>query len=167
MVGVVGSSPIAPTKFGRENKHLAETPSAFFLAVRKKYGKPVLGHGSVRSQSDRVRGQSPRRSTGRDVAWFQKDLQPPVAQPQPNSWTGWGTENSRKRRRYGAELKAQILHECDRPGASVATVGGHQALQLEQPRCICTGGHLTEPYEQNTQQSPGFGRSTALQCSHS
>jgi hypothetical protein len=33
MVGVVGSSPIAPTKFGKENKHLAETPSAFFLVV--------------------------------------------------------------------------------------------------------------------------------------
>jgi len=32
------------------------------------------------------------------------------------------TENSRKRRRYGAELKAQILAECDRPGASVAKV---------------------------------------------
>jgi transposase len=31
-------------------------------------------------------------------------------------------ENGRKRRRYGAELKAQILAECDRPGASVAKV---------------------------------------------
>jgi transposase len=33
-----------------------------------------------------------------------------------------GTENSRKRRRYGRELKAQILAECDEPGASVAKV---------------------------------------------
>jgi transposase len=33
-----------------------------------------------------------------------------------------GTENSRKRRRYGAELKAQILAECNVPGASVAKV---------------------------------------------
>jgi transposase len=33
-----------------------------------------------------------------------------------------GTENSRKRRRYAAELKAQILAECDAPGASVAKV---------------------------------------------
>jgi transposase len=32
------------------------------------------------------------------------------------------TENSRKRRRYGAQLKAQILAECDAPGASVAKV---------------------------------------------
>jgi transposase len=32
------------------------------------------------------------------------------------------TENSRKRRRYGADLKAQILAECDVPGASVAKV---------------------------------------------
>lgn len=33
-----------------------------------------------------------------------------------------GTENSRKRRRYGTEMKAQILAECDQPGASVAKV---------------------------------------------
>jgi len=33
-----------------------------------------------------------------------------------------GTESSRKRRRYGAELKAQILAECETPGASVAKV---------------------------------------------
>jgi len=33
-----------------------------------------------------------------------------------------GTENSRKRRRYGAELKEQILAECTAPGASVAKV---------------------------------------------
>ncbi|MGV0986638.1 MAG: hypothetical protein ACOYB2_18980, partial [Limnohabitans sp.] len=35
MVGVVGSSPIAPTKFGRytPKKHLAKTLSAFFWSV--------------------------------------------------------------------------------------------------------------------------------------
>jgi transposase len=33
-----------------------------------------------------------------------------------------GTENSRKRRWYAADLKAQILAECDVPGASVAKV---------------------------------------------
>jgi len=32
------------------------------------------------------------------------------------------SEESRKRRRYGPELKAQILAECDAPGASVAKV---------------------------------------------
>lgn len=31
-------------------------------------------------------------------------------------------ERSHKRRRYGAELKAKILAECDAPGASVAKV---------------------------------------------
>jgi len=31
-------------------------------------------------------------------------------------------ERSRKRRRYGAELKSQILSECDAPNASVAKV---------------------------------------------
>jgi hypothetical protein len=29
------------------------------------------------------------------------------------------------------------------------------------------GGQGTEPYEQNTQQSPGFGRSNAPQLTHS
>ena len=33
-----------------------------------------------------------------------------------------GAENSRKRRRYGAQTKAQILAECEAPGASVAKV---------------------------------------------
>jgi len=32
---------------------------------------------------------------------------------------------------------------------------------------ICSGGHFIDPYEQNTQQSPRFGRSVALQPSHS
>jgi hypothetical protein len=31
----------------------------------------------------------------------------------------------------------------------------------------CIGGHLRVPKEQNTQQSPGFGRRTVLQPSHS
>jgi len=31
-------------------------------------------------------------------------------------------EQSRKRRRYSRELKAQILAECDAPGASVAKI---------------------------------------------
>lgn len=33
-----------------------------------------------------------------------------------------GTEQSRRRRRYSPQLKAQILAECDVPGASVAKV---------------------------------------------
>lgn len=33
-----------------------------------------------------------------------------------------GSEQSRKRRRYSQELKAQILAECNAPGASVAKV---------------------------------------------
>lgn len=53
-------------------------------------------------------------------------------------------------------------------GASPGAVdAARQAPQLEQARRICAGGHLTEPYEQNTQQSPALGRSTVLQRSHS
>jgi hypothetical protein len=42
-----------------------------------------------------------------------------------------------------------------------------------QPGCellvalTCIGGHLTDPNEQKTQQSPGLGRSNALHPSHS
>lgn len=70
-------------------------------------------------------------------------------------------------------LFAGSLHTGKRAAAVMSrcsccrTVGAHQAPQLKQPRCVCTGGHLTEPYEQNTQQSPAFGRNTVLQCSHS
>lgn len=52
-------------------------------------------------------------------------------------------------------------------GSARARRATHQALQLEHPRCICTGGQATEPYEQNTQQSPALGRSTVLQRSQS
>ena len=33
MVGVASSNLVAPTKFGRKNKHLAETLGAFFMAI--------------------------------------------------------------------------------------------------------------------------------------
>jgi hypothetical protein len=41
------------------------------------------------------------------------------------------------------------------------------APQPEQPWFNCTGGHATDPYEQNTQQSPARGRSTVLHRAHS
>ena len=55
MVGVVGSSPIAPTKFGRRIKGLAVSPSPLFLAVRKsakKLGADMCLDGVERS--DRI-----------------------------------------------------------------------------------------------------------------
>jgi hypothetical protein len=40
--------------------------------------------------------------------------------------------------------------------------------QQPAPRpSACTGGHGAEPYEQNTQQSPAFGRSIVPQPAHS
>jgi hypothetical protein len=39
--------------------------------------------------------------------------------------------------------------------------------QAQQEPNFCIEGHLFVPYEQNTQQSPGFGLSTVLQVSHS
>ena len=46
MVGVVGSSPIAPTKFGREIRHLAATLGAFFLR-RSPSILPVFQSSSI------------------------------------------------------------------------------------------------------------------------
>jgi hypothetical protein len=42
-----------------------------------------------------------------------------------------------------------------------------EEIQLQQPFSAWTGGQGTEPYEQNTQQSPAFGRKNALQRVHS
>jgi hypothetical protein len=39
----------------------------------------------------------------------------------------------------------------------------HEAMPVSPERSAWIGGHGTEPYEQNTQQSPGFGRSVAPQ----
>jgi hypothetical protein len=47
------------------------------------------------------------------------------------------------------------------------TWAGSGYAQFEQLCCICTGGHATDPNEQNTQQSPARGRSTVLHRSHS
>jgi hypothetical protein len=55
------------------------------------------------------------------------------------------------------------LHEV----AVIASALGQRAPQLEQPCRSCTGGQSIDPYEQNTQQSPGFGRTTVLQRLHS
>ncbi len=38
MVGVASSNLVAPTKFGRKIKHLAETPGAFFRLYGKSTG---------------------------------------------------------------------------------------------------------------------------------
>ncbi len=37
----------------------------------------------------------------------------------------------------------------------------------QHPRCCWIGGHGTEPNEQNTQQSPGLGRSCAWHAGQS
>ena len=47
MVGVDGSSPFAPTKFGRKIKHLAETLGAFFLMCPKNVLKGVGDQGCL------------------------------------------------------------------------------------------------------------------------
>ena len=59
-----------------------------------------------------------------------------------------------KSKRYGCD------HE--RIYGSVDAIGPAQ-----QPADNWIGGHLTEPYEQKTQQSPGFGRIKTWQLTHS
>lgn len=54
-------------------------------------------------------------------------------------------------------------------GATRTTLEPSAALLLhpQQPESPCTGGHLTDPNEQKTQQSPRFGRSSTRQFVHS
>ena len=54
-------------------------------------------------------------------------------------------------------------------GGDAAGGGGcGRGRALRQQSCCCwIGGHFTEPNEQNTQQSPGFGRSSAWHRVHS
>lgn len=40
------------------------------------------------------------------------------------------------------------------------------AHRLDPAHVVARGGHLAEPYEQDTQQSPGFGRSNRLHPLH-
>lgn len=49
------------------------------------------------------------------------------------------------------------------PGFSIESFSGQPQHDLR----AWIGGHFTEPNEQKTQQSPGFGRSKVLQASHS
>jgi hypothetical protein len=50
---------------------------------------------------------------------------------------------------------------------SALEIGGHHRQPQQGLPVDCMGGHFTEPNEQKTQQSPGKGRSIALQPSHS
>ena len=54
MVGVDGSSPFAPTKFGREIKHLAETLGAFFWWYEKSTKKTTQKVAPLSASIDRT-----------------------------------------------------------------------------------------------------------------
>jgi hypothetical protein len=58
-----------------------------------------------------------------------------------------------------------VTAKSTRLGVAPTQLPEHGQAQQEADRCI--GGHLLVPYEQYTQQSPGFGPSTVLQVSHS
>ena len=71
-------------------------------------------------------------------------------------------------------VSAPAIRACQRGGAisyGDRSRGGRSGAVVPQHAApapaSCTGGHGTEPYEQNTQQSPAFGRSNAPQPAHS
>jgi hypothetical protein len=92
MVGVDGSSPFAPTKIGSKNKHLAETPSAFFLSVRNKYGKqPFLGT-SIQCSSrtaDRASGCPCAFGDRNHHRWLSQRLLASADEPRITSQQWW------------------------------------------------------------------------------
>jgi hypothetical protein len=58
-----------------------------------------------------------------------------------------------------------LWQRCRRSGPCERRSSSYGAQQELPPACI--GGHRAEPYEQNTQQSPAFGRSNVPHCVHS
>ena len=64
-------------------------------------------------------------------------------------------------------LPSQSCAICIRALVKIAYPAQQDATSTSPERCAWTGGHGEEPYEQNTQQSPGFGLSLALQPVHS
>ena len=93
MVGVVGSSPIAPTKFGRKNKHLAATPGACSLFGPRccrpappdaiggyvTRGRGVAIHRADCSNFRQMRLRAPERVI--PVAWGAQRADRPAAYP--------------------------------------------------------------------------------------
>ena len=64
-------------------------------------------------------------------------------------------------------LPSQSCAICIRALVKIAYPAQPQTAPASLERCACTGGPGDEPYEQKTQQSPGFGRSLAPQPVHS
>ena len=55
-----------------------------------------------------------------------------------------------------------------RPGGMIVATSHRRAYRPMQQAMPCwTGGHGTEPYEQNTQQSPAFGLTTLAHAGQS
>jgi hypothetical protein len=65
---------------------------------------------------------------------------------------------------FGSHHASALVRAFASQSREVDSVVGHDGSQ-ERPACI--GGHGTEPKEQNTQQSPGFGRRVTPQPLHS
>ena len=63
-------------------------------------------------------------------------------------------------------LPSQSCATCMRALVKIAYPAQQDTTSASPERCAWTGGHGEEPYEQNTQQSPGFGRSLAPQPVH-
>ena len=84
-------------------------------------------------------------------------------QPYP----GWdGTVNCRV---VEIETHKKVSYKWDVGDMHIDTAGAICASQHGRARKseACREGQRSEPYEQNTQQSPVFGLSIAWQCSHS
>jgi len=64
-------------------------------------------------------------------------------------------------------LPSQSCATCVGALVKTAYPAQQDATPAALERWAWTGGHGDEPYEQNTQQSPGFGRSLAPQPVHS
>src|SRR5262245_34799463 len=74
----------------------------------------------------------------------------------------WGIHHAN---RLVRGLRSQSF-ECLTLSLATITQSAQQEASVSPERSACIGGHGTEPSEQNTQHSPGFGRSIEPQPVH-
>jgi len=72
---------------------------------------------------------------------------------------------------HASRFVSGLLSQSNELWTGSLVISGQRAQQddvlIRSERSAWIGGHGTEPYEQNTQQSPGFGRSIAPHAVHS
>src|SRR5262249_16637048 len=82
---------------------------------------------------------------------------------KPATMAAWGIHHASK---FVRGLRSQSFESWTISLAMITQPAQQEAVPVWAERSGWMGGHGTEPYEQNTQQSPCFGRNIAPQPVH-